>query len=90
MSDQLDPIFINHLAATTGLPTTTCQRLVLDVLAQYQETLEDFVQRRHQQLKADTGLKNEQIYAQIISEIPQQRFAAATLTTRQIRRLIYG
>ena len=90
MNDQSDSTFIQHLAATTGLPENTCRRLVLDILAEYEESLEDFVQRRHHELKATTDLKNEQIYTQIHAEIPLRRFAAAPLTLRQIRRLIYG
>lgn len=90
MNDQSDPIFIQHLAATTGLPENTCRRLVLDILAEYEESLDVFVQRRHHELKTTTDLKNEQIYAKILAEIPQRRFSAAPLTLRQIRRLIYG
>lgn len=90
MSDQTDPEFIAYLAATTGLPAATCRRLVLEVLAQYDETLEDFVQRRHQQLQAVPGMKNPEIFTRIATEIPQRRFSATAPSARQIRRLIYG
>ena len=90
MKDLLDPALINHLSQTTGLSPSTCERLALDVLAEYGETLESFVKRRHTELKATTDQKNEQIYAQILAEIPSRRFVAGAVSTRQIRRLIYG
>jgi len=88
--NETDTAFIQHLAATTGLPASTCKRLVLDILAEYDESLEGYVQRRHHEIKAATDLKNEQIYAQILAEIPQRRFTPTPLTLRQVRRLIYG
>lgn len=90
MSLQIDPSLITHLSQTTGLSSTVCRRLVLDILAEYDETLEHFVVRRHQELKAVQGLKNEAIYAAIREEIPQRRFVISNMTARQIRRLIYG
>lgn len=90
MKDMLDPTVINYLSQTTGLSPSTCERLALDVLAEYDETLESFVRRRHAELKATTDQKNEQIYAQILAEIPSRRFVAGAVSARQIRRLIYG
>ena len=90
MDNLLDPALLNHLCNTTGLPRNTCERVTLDVLAEYGETLEAFIKRRHTELKATTDLKNEQIYARILAEIPNRRFVAEQLSTRQVRRLIYG
>lgn len=90
MSDPFDPQFIQHLSRTTGLAIQACEKLVLEVLAEYEESLETFVQRRHQELKANSDLKNDQIFTQILAEIPQRRFKTTPLTVRQIRRLIYG
>ncbi|MEM1145654.1 MAG: hypothetical protein AAGI88_24030 [Pseudomonadota bacterium] len=90
MNDWVDPDLVSHLQASTGLSASRCRRLVLDVLDQYRESLSDFVQRRHRELKARQGLKNEQIYAQILAEVGQRRFAVPQLTERQIRRMIYG
>ena len=89
MNDAVDPDLIAHLASTTGLPGGTCRRMVLDVLAQYGETVEAFVHRRHSELMHE-GLKNAQIYGRLIEEISARRFAAPTLTERQVRRMIYG
>ena len=90
METSPDPEFIAYLSRTCGLSAETCQRLVLDVLAQYAETLDDYVRRRHAELKRIDGLKNAQIYARILSEVREQRFTAPALSERQIRRIIYG
>jgi len=90
MEHEHDTVFLQHLAAQTGFSTSVCQRLVQDILAEYNETLEAFVQHRHRDLRATGELKNEQIYARILAEIPNRRFCVDPLTTRQIRRLIYG
>ncbi len=90
MEPEFDKTFLDYLSSTTGLPRTVCTRLALDVLNEYSETLDGFVKRRHSDLKATTDLKNEQIYEQIVAEIPTRRFAVDHLSTRQIRRLIYG
>jgi hypothetical protein len=90
MEHQLDPTLLDYLCRTSNLPRDVCARLILDVLAEYSETLEAYVKRRHSELKATTHLKNEQIYDRIVAEIPDRRFAVDTLSTRQVRRLIYG
>ena len=91
MADPVDPEFVVYLARSCGLPADVCRRLVLEVLAHYHETLEDFVQRRHKELKTlDEGFKNEQIYVRIRNEVRDRRFGTANLTERQIRRMIYG
>ncbi len=73
----------------TGLPAGQCKRLVQDILDQFDETVDQFVQRRHLELKA-SGLKNPTIYEQVIAEVAGRRFVAPVLSERQIRRLIYG
>ncbi|XOV84922.1 MAG: hypothetical protein ACFHXK_07305 [bacterium] len=90
MNPTLDKEFLDYLCNSTGLPRDVCTRLALDVLNEYGETLETFVKRRHTELKATTALKNDGIYERIAAEIPNRRFAADPLSTRQIRRLIYG
>ena len=90
MDANLDTHFIDYLASATGLPRSTCERIALDVLAEFDETLEDFVQRRHGELRATTDLKNEQIYERIRAEIPTRRFTIPDISKRQVRRYIYG
>ena len=88
MDDELDAL-ITHLCATTGLRRAKIRQLIADVAGFYDESIEQFVTRRHTELKAG-GDKNEQIYGQITDELQQRRFAAPELSTRQVRRLIYG
>ncbi len=90
MNDAVDPDLIAHLHRSTGLPPSQCRRLALDVLAQHMETVDAFVRRRHTELKAREGLKNEQIYVRLATEVGLRPFAAAPLTERQLRRMIYG
>jgi hypothetical protein len=90
MSHGIDPEFVEYLARSCGLSAAVCQRLVLEVLSQYDETPDEFVRRRHQELKALEGFKNDQIYRRLLEEVRERRFAAPVLSERQIRRLIYG
>ena len=88
MDDELLPL-LQLLADTTGLDTQRSRRVVDDVIAFLSEQLEVFVKRRHVELGRQ-GLKNPAIYQQLQQEIEQRRFAAAAVTERQIRRMIYG
>lgn len=84
-----EPELIAYLTRLTGLPASQCERLVQDILAQFNETIDQFVQRRHLELKA-RGYKNPAIYEQVLAEVAMRRFVAPALSERQIRRLIYG
>ena len=66
------------------------ERVVAEVIAYLSETPEDYVRRRHLQIKQDQGLANAQIFNRIEAEMTQLVFAAPALTQRQIRRIIYG
>ncbi|MDA0790686.1 MAG: hypothetical protein O2780_14660 [Proteobacteria bacterium] len=90
MRDLADIDFIAYLQRSSGLTQDQCQHLMDEVIAHYSETLEAFVQRRHQELKVRQGLRNEQIYLQIQAEAGARLFAADTPSERQIRRMIYG
>ena len=80
---------VAHLVRTTRLSEAEAQRVVLEVLAYFDEPVERFVRRRHAALRAD-GLQNAQIFARLIDEVAAGRFAASPPTERQIRRMIYG
>ena len=84
-----DPELIDYLIRSTGLPAGQCERLVQDILAQFVETVDQFVQRRHLELKA-RGYRNPVIYERVLAEVAMRRFVAPALSERQIRRLIYG
>jgi len=86
-SDHAD--LLRQLGRTTGLPAGVVARVVDDVLAYFDETVEDFVRRRHKQLQR-RGYTNDRIFEQIAAELPERRFAPGALSLRQLRRLVYG
>jgi len=78
-----------HLERTMGISPAAAARVIAEVLAYFEETPEQFVRRRHHELRGQQ-IKNETIFAQLTAELQQRRFAAPPLSRRQIRRLIYG
>jgi len=64
-------------------------RLVTDLLAYFNETTEQFVRRRHAELHRQ-GHGNAAIWPVISAELAQRRVAAADLSERQLRRIVYG
>ncbi|MCG8568581.1 MAG: hypothetical protein MJB14_00440 [Spirochaetes bacterium] len=81
--------FIDYLKQYYSLSDQQINHLMEDFQQFYQHNLNDFIQLRHQALK-HAGLKNEEIYQKILSEIKEQRFSVSDLSLRQIRRIIYG
>jgi len=79
---------IRHVTASTGLPQATAARVVADVVAYFDETVEAFVRRRHRELRL-RQLKNDQIWPAIEAEIRDRRFGAPPLSHRQLRRIVY-
>ncbi len=84
-----DPALVARIATSTGLSPAEAARVVEDVVAFHAEPVEDYVRRRHAELKT-YGAKNPQIFAQIAEELADRVVAAPELTERQLRRLIYG
>jgi hypothetical protein len=80
---------VGHLVATTGLSESEAARVVEDVIAYLAEPVEDYVRRRHAELKT-YGAKNPQIFAEIATELAERVVAAPELTERQLRRIVYG
>ena len=91
MNDKPDiqPL-IDHLCHSSDLTPLQAQKVIAEVIAYFAESTEDFVCRRHRELKQETGLANPLIFRRIESELQQLVFAAPKLTQRQIRRIIYG
>lgn len=89
MSRQPPPELVRHVAATTGLPDPVAERVVADVMAYFAETVEDYVRRRHQELKRRER-RNDQIWPAIADELRARPVAAAELSERQLRRIVYG
>lgn len=79
---------LRHLGRSTGLPATLLSKLISEMLAYFQESVDEFVQRRHRELRG-RGVRNAQIWPLLLSEIEQRRFATQ-LSERQLRRLVYG
>ncbi|MFI9046629.1 hypothetical protein [Streptomyces sp. NPDC053427] len=80
---------VDHLVRSTPLQRGEAARVVLDVLAYFDETTEGFVRRRHRELQS-RGLRNEAIFEQIAQELPHRAVTPPPLSIRQLRRLVYG
>jgi hypothetical protein len=90
-SDELDDAadLINHLAQTTRLSGDEAAKVIQEVTGYLHETVGQYVQRRHRELKQQ-GALNQAIYPRLLRELRQRRFRADDYSERQIRRLIYG
>jgi hypothetical protein len=80
---------IARLAVSSRMSERQTAHLVEEVLAYLDDSLEQFVQRRHRELQHQ-GLRNPEIYQRIAHEVVTRRFRAEALSARQIRRLVYG
>ncbi|WP_345036427.1 hypothetical protein [Streptomyces sannanensis] len=80
---------IDHLVRSTALQRGEAARVVLDVLAYFDETTEVFVRRRHRELQS-AGLANAEIFERIAAEMPHRAVAPPELSLRQLRRIVYG
>jgi hypothetical protein len=80
---------IAHLVRTTLLNEGEAERVVAEVVGYFAEPLPDFVRRRHSELKR-LGLRNEEIFTELGAELATRRVAPPQLTTRQLRRIVYG
>ncbi len=89
MNEPYPQDLVRHIAASTGLPEGTATRVVADVAAYFAETVEEYVCRRHDELKRKQ-LKNDEIWPRIAAEIGARRFGARELSGRQLRRIVYG
>jgi hypothetical protein len=86
---DVPPDLARYLAASTGLPQPTVARVIADVTAYFDETIEQFVRRRHAELRGHNH-KNEEIWPAIAAELGLRRFAAPPTSERQLRRMVYG
>ncbi|WP_338678276.1 hypothetical protein V1460_31060 [Streptomyces sp. SCSIO 30461] len=80
---------IDHLVRSTALQRGEAVRVVLDVLAFFDETTEEFVRRRHRELQSG-GAVNAEIFDRIATELRHRAVAPPELTLRQLRRVVYG
>jgi hypothetical protein len=89
MPDPFPQDLVRYLAASTGLPQPTAVRVIADLVTYFDETIEEFVRRRHAELRQGQH-KNDEIWPVIEAELGQRRFAAPKLSQRQLRRIVYG
>jgi hypothetical protein len=89
MPDSVPQDLVRYLAASTGLPQPTAVRVVADVTTYFNETIEEFIRRRHAELR-QRQRKNDEIWPLMAAELEQRRFAAHRLSERQLRRVVYG
>jgi hypothetical protein len=80
---------VGHLARSTPLSSSEAARVVAEIVGYFAESVPEFVRRRHAELKR-RGMTNDQIFAAVSAELETRRFAALPLTTRQLRRIVYG
>ncbi|MEV0995326.1 hypothetical protein [Nonomuraea sp. NPDC050202] len=80
---------IAHLTRTSPLGPGEAARVVADVLSYFSESTEEYVRRRHGELKSK-GFTNDEIFPRIAADLRSRRVAAPELSLRQLRRIIYG
>jgi len=88
MSEAIDDL-LEHLERTTRLSRNEASRVVAEVASFFSESTEEFVARRHRELRRE-GLTNPGIFERIAAELQSRRVAAPQLTQRQLRRIVYG
>lgn len=86
---SLTPERRRYLEEKYSLNSEELDLLLEDLWAFTEESIEDFVHRRHGELQRE-GLHNPAIYARIAQEAKQGRFTCPELSLRQVRRIIYG
>lgn len=80
---------VEYLIRTCPLSPAEAGRVVADVLGYFSEPPDEYVRRRHRELKA-RGVTNDMAFRQIAAEIPQRRYAPPEFSLRQLRRIVYG
>jgi hypothetical protein len=83
------PELIEHLSRSSALSPGEAERVIADVLGYFSEPAEEFVRRRHRELKAK-GFTNERAFVRIAAELPLRRVSPPPFSPRQLRRIVYG
>ncbi|ATY16323.1 hypothetical protein CU254_12655 [Amycolatopsis sp. AA4] len=89
VGDEIPDDLVRHIVHTTGLPPAIAGRVVSDVMGYFVETTEEYVRRRHSELRAEQ-LPNARIWAVISDELDLRPVAAPRLSERQLRRIVHG
>lgn len=85
----MDSDYVNHLCQLYPLKKEDLLRLWEEFQEYYKETPEEYIRRRHIELQSK-GYRNQDIFKKIQDQLKIQRFKSTPLSTRQIRRIIYG
>jgi len=88
-AEQVHDELVAHLTRTSPLSPGEAARVVAEVLGYFSESAEEYVRRRHRELKAE-GLTNDQAFGRIAAELPARRVTAPQFSQRQLRRVVYG
>jgi hypothetical protein len=80
---------VAHLVRSTPLSEGEARRVVAEVVAYFDEPVQDFVRRRHAELR-QRGWHNDRIFSGLGAELATRRVAPPPLTARQLRRIVYG
>src|SRR5690349_16235183 len=80
---------VTLLVRSSPLSQSEAARVVAEVLGYFGEPVEEFVRRRHRELKTG-GLTNERAFVLIAAELPARRVTPPRLSLRQLRRVVYG
>jgi hypothetical protein len=78
-----------YLEDKYGLDRDELGFLLDDLWAFTDETVEEFIRRRHGELQC-AGLRNDEIYRRLAAEAAAGRFRSPSLSLRQVRRMVYG
>ncbi|OZM73265.1 hypothetical protein CFN78_10400 [Amycolatopsis antarctica] len=89
MSSPEHTDLVRHIARSTGLPAGTAARVVAEVVAYFGETAEEYVRRRHAELRR-RGMRNARIWTLIADELATRPVGAGAYTERRLRRIVYG
>lgn len=85
----MDAELVRHVASSTGLPMPVAERVVADVVTYFSETTEQYVRRRHRELK-NRHHRNEEIWAVLSDELAARTVAPGPVSHRRLRRIVYG
>lgn len=80
---------VDHLVRSSPLSASEAERVVAEVLSYFAEPVQDYVRRRHTELR-NRGWRNDRIFAALGPELATRRVSPPALSARQLRRLVYG
>ncbi|MBN1610740.1 MAG: hypothetical protein JW940_29185 [Polyangiaceae bacterium] len=88
---MLDPLrqARERLERLLGLAPAQARRAISETLDCLRQGVDEYIAARHRELQ-ELGIHNPVIFEKIAQELAVLRFAAPTLSARQIRRRIYG